>query len=252
LCNGSFQRSEKYKYPLYKRPPDLIKENNKYGRKEKQTFVPHYDRKSIAAGMLDGKGLELLWVDCPVDAFFLHIQGSGRVRLEGGTYVGVGYDGANGHPYTAVGKILIDRGEIRKEDMSMQAIRDWIKKHPLEGQRLMEENASYVFFRILNSKGAVGAQGVPVSPGRTLAIDNRFIPYGIPVWLDVTHSQNGINIQRLMIAQDTGGAIKGPLRGDVFWGFGGVPARIAGEMKSKGRSYLLLPKRVSFAGCYKG
>jgi membrane-bound lytic murein transglycosylase A len=247
---GSLKPSAQYQYPLYKRPPDLMKKNNQYGRLNGSSFVPHYDRTSIDSGALKGKDLELLWVDCPVDAFFLHIQGSGRVLLDDGRYIRVGYDGANGHPYNAIGKILIEQREVAKQDMSMQAIREWIGKNAEKGKGLMAQNPSYVFFRILEKEGAIGAQGVPVSTGRSLAVDSRYIPYGIPVWLDVKDAENKVSMQRLVIAQDTGGAIKGPLRGDVFWGFGGRAAQVAGVMKEKGRSYLLLPKKVSFAGCY--
>jgi membrane-bound lytic murein transglycosylase A len=249
---GSLKPSEKHAYPLYKRPPDLTKKDKKYGQGSGSSFAPHHDREAIENGALKGKNLELLWVDCPVDAFFLHIQGSGRVLLEDGRYVRVGYDGANGHPYTAIGKILIERGEIPKKDMSMQAIRDWIKKNPEEGRKLMLKNPSYVFFRFLEQEGAIGAQGVSVSPGRSLAVDRQYIPYGVPVWLDTEHPENDVKIQRLLIAQDTGGAIKGPLRGDVFWGFSDIATKVAGTMKEKGRTYLLLPKRVSFAGCHGG
>ena len=250
--SGSLTPSDQYHYPLYKRPPDLIQKNTQYGRSQGGSFSPHLDRASIEEGALAGKNLELIWVDSPMDAFFLHIQGSGRVRLNDGKHIRVGYDGANGHPYTAIGKILIDRREIEKKDMSMQAIRSWIEKNPQEGKKLMRENASYVFLRILEGEGAIGAQGIPVSPGRSLAVDKRYVPYGIPVWLDITHPENKVHIQRLVIAQDTGGAIKGPLRGDVFWGFGALAAQVAGQMKEKGRAYLLLPKKVLFSGCYGG
>ena len=250
--HGSFTRSDQYQYPLYKRPPDLIKKDNKYGRKGFFSFSPHHDRASIDKGALDGKKLELVWVDSDVDAFFLHVQGSGRIRLSDGRHVRVGYDGANGHAYTSIGKILIERGEVTKEDMSMQAIRQWIAKNPKEGRKLMQENASYVFFKQLEDHGAIGAQGIPVATGRTLAVDKRFIPYGVPIWLDIIHDENKVNLQRLVIAQDTGGAIRGALRGDVFWGFGDLAAKVAGQMKAKGRSYLILPKRVPFSGCYRG
>ena len=172
--------------------------------------------------------------------------------MSNGKHIKVGYDGANGHPYTSIGKILIEQGEIEKKDISMQSIRQWIKKNPYKGKKLMEKNASYVFFKTLKDHGAIGAQGIPVSTGRTLAVDKRFIPYGVPIWLDVTHRENQVFLQRLVIAQDTGGAIKGPLRGDVFWGFSPMAAQIAGRMKAKGWSYLLLPRRVSFEGCHRG
>jgi membrane-bound lytic murein transglycosylase A len=249
---GSLKPSPKYPHPLYKKPKDLIRKGNQYGKKGLFSFGPHHDRRTINDGALDGKELELLWVDCPIDAFFLHIQGSGRIQLADGRYIKVGYDGANGHPYTPIGRILIDQGHAQKEEMSMQFIRDWIKKNPGKGEELMNQNASYVFFKILEDVGAIGAQGVPVQTGRSLAVDKRFIPYGVPVWLDATDQENTVSLQRLLIAQDTGGAIKGPLRGDVFWGFGEMAAKIAGQMKSKGRSYLLLPNKIPFQGCYKG
>lgn len=249
---GSLKPSDQYPYPLYKRPSDLVKKDNQYGRKTLFSFEPHHDRTAIDKGALKGKNLELLWVDSDVDAFFLHVQGSGRVRLSDGRHIRVGYDGANGHPYTSIGKILIEKGEVSKEDMSMQAIRKWIQENPYKGKKLMQENASYVFFKLLEDQGAIGAQGIPVSTGRSLAVDKKYIPYGVPIWLDATHPDNKVNVQRLVVAQDTGGAIKGPLRGDVFWGFSPLAAKIAGHMKAKGRKHLLLPKRVPLSGCYGG
>lgn len=248
---GSLKPSKKYRYPLYKRPPDLVKKGKQYGKKSLFSFGPHHDRKAINKGALKGKDLELLWVDSDVDSFFLHVQGSGRVRLDDGRHIRVGYDGANGHGYTSIGKILIEAGHVEKEKMSMQAIRKWIQENPYKGKELMEKNASYVFFRHLEDQGAIGAQGIPVSTGRSLAVDKRFVPYGVPMWMDITHPENKVNLQRLVIAQDTGGAIKGPLRGDVFWGFGKLSEKIAGQMKAKGQSYLLLPSRVSFSGCHR-
>jgi len=175
-----------------------------------------------------------------VDAFFLHIQGSGRVELDDGRSLRVGYAAQNGHPYTAVGRVLIARGEVTREAMSMQAIRAWLDANPGEAQALMNENASYVFFNVIEGDGPLGAQGVALTVGRSLAVDRRFVPLSVPVWLDSV-TPDGARLQRLMIAQDTGGAIRGPVRGDVYWGHGDAAADIAGRMKSAGFAYLLLP-----------
>lgn len=241
---GSKVKTNKYHCPLYRRPKDLIAVPGiKYGRKKfLGDHEPHYSRKEINQGKLNGQDLEIVYVSCAADAFFLHIQGSGRVEFEDGTFMRVGYAGANGHPYTSIGKILIDRGEIPKEYMSMQAIRHWIIANPDKAGELMEENASYIFFRILEGDGPIGSQGVPVSTGRTLAVDKRFHEFGTPIYLNAVTDGNQVNLRRLLIAQDTGGAIKGVVRGDVFWGYGDKAAEIAGTMKSTGQFYIFLPK----------
>ena len=240
---GSKVKTEKYYYPLYKRPKDLVAAPGiKYGRKSFFGYEPHFSRSEIHQGNLEGQDLEIVYVDSEADAFFLHVQGSGRVVFEDGSSLRVGYNGANGHPYTSIGKILIDRREIPKEYMSMQAIRHWLKHNPKKATRLMEENASYVFFKVLEGQGPIGAQGVPVSTGRTLAVDKRFYEYGMPMYLDAASDGNQVNLRRLLIAQDTGGAIKGAVRGDVFWGYGETAAEIAGTMKSTGQLYIFMPK----------
>lgn len=242
-----------YQTPLYKRPDDLVlvglgefKQNWKgkrlAGRLENGQLVPYASRSEIDAGKLRGKNLELVWVDDPVDAFFLHIQGSGRVVFADGSTMRVGYDGHNGHDYTSIGRILIDRGEVSKEEMSMQAIRSWLAAHPDKGQELMRENSSFIFFRELKDDGPVGAQGVALTPGRSLAIDKRFLPLGLPLYLHTfTDPVTPNPISRLVVAQDTGGAIKGVVRGDVFWGFGEEAAMRAGKMKETGSFFALLP-----------
>ncbi|WP_417831204.1 murein transglycosylase A [Terasakiella sp.] len=242
-----------YQTPLYKRPDDLVlvglgefKQNWKgkrlAGRLENGQLVPYASRSEIDAGKLRGKNLELVWVDDPVDAFFLHIQGSGRVVFADGSTMRVGYDGHNGHDYTSIGRILIDRGEVSKEEMSMQAIRSWLAAHPDKGQELMRENSSFIFFRELKDEGPVGAQGVALTPGRSLAIDKRFLPLGLPLYLHTfTDPVTPNPISRLVVAQDTGGAIKGVVRGDVFWGFGEEAAMRAGKMKETGSFFALLP-----------
>ncbi|MGQ9366284.1 murein transglycosylase A [Azospirillum sp. ST 5-10] len=241
---------------LYRRPPDLVtvdlaafsdrwKGERIAGRVVDGALKPYEDRAAIEAGALKGKGLELLWVDDPIGAFFLQIQGSGRITLRDGSQVRVGYDGQNGHRYFAIGKALIDRGALTREEVSLQSIRDWLRAHPAEADGVMNLNPSYVFFRELGGEGPTGAQGVTLTAGRSLAVDRRFVPYGVPVWLDAEDPlDGGARLQRLLIAQDTGGAIRGPVRGDVFWGYGDEAERRAGAMKSRGGYFLLLPRGV--------
>lgn len=228
--NGSRQRTGPYQTPLYRRPGEP-------GR---------HTRAEIEDGALAGKGLELLWVDDPVDAFFLEIQGSGRVRLHGGGMVRVGYDGSNGKPYVAVGRLLIERGEMPREKVTMAAIRAWMTANPKQGAALRRENASHVFFREIVGDGPLGAQRVALTPGRSLAVDRAFIPLSLPIWIEVRQrfAPNEI-IRRLVVAQDAGGAIKGPVRGDLFWGHGRTAAAGAGGMNARGRYYLLLPRSVA-------
>lgn len=238
LLRGSWQRKGPYQIPLH-RPP--VK-----GPKGSPSEIGLPNRAQIAAGALRGQGLELLWVDDPIDAFFLEIQGSGRVQLDTGQVVRVGFAGKNGHSYFPVGRELIRRGEVAQEDMSMQAIRDWMKRHPDQAPGLMALNPSYVFFRLIDGDGPIGAQGVALTPARSLAVDPSFVPYGVPVWLDTTDPLKPSSpIRRLLIAQDTGGAIKGAIRGDVFWGGGAEAESRAGMMKQAGRWYLLLPKAAA-------
>ncbi|MDP6014034.1 MAG: murein transglycosylase A [Alphaproteobacteria bacterium] len=250
--NGSLTRSERYATPLHRRPGELVMVNLGDFRKElvgeriagqvvDGRLKPYADRAAIAAGALNARDLEIVWVDDPVDAFFLHIQGSGRIALDDGRMLRVGYAAQNGHPYTAVGRLLIARGEVTREAMSMQTIRAWLDANPTGAQALMNENASYVFFDVLDGDGPVGAQGAMLTAGRSLAVDRRFVPLSTPVWLDTT-TPDGAPLQSLMIAQDTGGAIRGPVRGDVYWGHGDAAADIAGRMKSAGHAYLLLPR----------
>lgn len=251
---GSRTQDGENRYPLYRRPPDLIsvdlgefreslKGQRIAGRVVDGNLKPYPDRSAIDRGALAGKGLEIAWVADPIDAFFLHIQGSGRVRLADGSTIRVGYAAQNGHPYLAIGRPLIDRGAIPKDKVSMQSIRAWLAANPDEAERIMWLNASYVFFRELEGEGPLGAQGVPLTPGRSLAVDRRHIPLGAPIWLDTTLPTEGTPpFRRLMVAQDTGGAIRGPVRGDVFFGHGKDAGEIAGLMKQHGRWWILLPR----------
>lgn len=253
---GSLSASADYPVTLYGRPPDLIdvdlgsfretlKGERIAGRIENGRLVPYADRAAIETGALDGRAEPLLYLSDPVDAFFLHIQGSGLVVLPDGTRTRVGYDGTNGHVYYAIGRWLIAEGEVPKEKMSLQAIRDWLHRHPDRRQEAMNHNPSYVFFRRLTGDGPVGAQGVALTPGRSLAVDRRHLPLGAPVWLDVDYATgNAPALRRLVIAQDTGGAIRGPVRADMFWGAGKPAEALAGPMAAKGRYWLLLPKGI--------
>ncbi|MBV9151961.1 MAG: MltA domain-containing protein, partial [Alphaproteobacteria bacterium] len=178
-------------------------------------------------------------------AFFLEIQGSGRVQLPDGKIVRVGYDGSNGKPYVAVGRLLLDRGVLPREQLTMANIRRWMQEHPKEGAELRRENPSYVFFREIPGDGPLGAQRVVLTPERSIAVDRGFIPLGLPLWLEAQERFSAGKYRRLVIAQDTGGAIKGPVRGDLFWGHGPTAAAGAGAMNARGRYYLLVPKPVA-------
>jgi len=250
---GARQRDSTYATPLLRRPPDLVmvdlgqfrpawRGERIAGRVVDGRLKPYESRAEIERGALDRYRLALLWVDDPVDAFFLQIQGSGRIRLPGGSYIRVGYDGQNGRPYVPIGRLLVERGILDRQAVSMQAIRAWIKANPEAGKALMAENPSYVFFRELVGDGPLGSQGTVLVAGRSLAVDRDFVPLGVPIWLDA--QDDGDHLQRLMVAQDTGGAIRGPVRGDVFWGFGPEAEARAGKMKARGSYYLLLPKTV--------
>jgi len=227
--NGSRKRGGKFQTPLYRKPPDPAK----------------FTRAEIEDGALAGQNLELLWLDDPVAAFFLEIQGSGRVKLAEGGATRVGYDGANGRPYVAVGRLLVDRGIMPREKVTMAAIRDWMAANPKDGAALRRENPSYVFFREITGDGPIGAEQVVLTPERSLAVDRAHLSLGIPVWVDAQQRFAPDPIRRLVVAQDTGGAIKGPVRGDLFWGHGKEAASGAGAMNARGRYYLLLPKPIA-------
>jgi membrane-bound lytic murein transglycosylase A len=231
---GSRIKKAGYSCPLYRKPSDLT------------PGKPYYSRAEINQGALNGKKSELAWVDDSVDAFFLHIQGSGIITLPDGKKMRVGYDGKNNHPYVALGKCLIEKNYLKKEDVNAESIKEWLRMHPGQAELLMEENPSYVFFREVQGDGPIGAQGVVLTPWRSLAVDHRFIPYGIPVWMDVELNGNETYphkvFRQLVVAQDTGGAIRGPVRGDIFFGHGKEAEAYAGYQNRLGSYYLLLPK----------
>lgn len=245
-----------YQYPLYRRPGDLISVDLKdfradlpprrlLGRVDDARLVPYYTRAEIADGALSGRNLELLWADDPVDVFFLHVQGSGIVQLPDGDEQRVGFAASNGRAFTAIGRKLIDSGELDGQSMSMQAIRDWLRAHPDKARTLMDANARYIFFRPIDGAGPIGSQGVPLTARRSLAIDPDLLPLGAPIWLATTYPASDKPFQRLMVAQDTGSAIKGAVRGDVFWGHGEPALAQAGKMKQTGRYWILLPRAVA-------
>jgi membrane-bound lytic murein transglycosylase A len=223
------------------------------GRVAGDQLVPYHDRAAITTkAALAGQNLELFWTDDPVAAFFLEIQGSGQLVLPDGHRARVGYAGQNGRTYRAIGKDLVEAGAIPKEGVSLQAIRDWLRANPDAAAEMMSRNPSYVFFRelrgVAEGDGPLGAQGVPLTPGRSLAVDRRFLPLGVPLWLEtVVPVMDGpdAEFRHLVIAQDTGGAIKGPVRGDLFWGAGPEAEHGAGHMQSRGGYFALLPRSLA-------
>ncbi len=263
LLAGSRTKTARYTVPLYAAPDDLLtvdlvalypelKDKRLRGRVEGKKVVPYWSRAEIENGKAPVAGKVLLYVEDPVAAFFLEIQGSGRVALADGSVVRVGYADQNGHPYRSIARVLIDRGEITQNRASMQGIREWGRRHPEALPALLDENPSYVFFREVPTPasgslearidGPIGTLGVPLAAGRTLAVDTRSIPLGAPVFLATTLPLATTPLERLMLAQDTGGAIRGAIRADFFWGFGDDAGRDAGRMKQDGRMWLLWPK----------
>ncbi|MCC3861820.1 murein transglycosylase A [Pseudemcibacter aquimaris] len=264
LYKGSKTRSEQYSAPLYAIPNDLqalnlgdfdqrLKGRSIIGEVENGKFVPYKDRKEIAQGALNDQNLELVWLEKEEDSFFLQIQGSGFIELESGEIMHMGYAQRNGRPYRAIGQFLIESGDVAREDMSLQAILDWMMKNPEKSDELMWKNPSYVFFQERKTDKPVGSLGVGLTPGRSLAVDRSHIPLGMPLWLETyqeTATDNETmeqvpHLKRLVIAQDTGGAIKGKVRGDVYWGIGDEAELKAGPMKDRGMYYLLVPKKVA-------
>lgn len=258
LLHGSLNRTDIYGTPLLKRPEDLIsvdlgmfreelKGKRIAGRIRDGALVPYNTRAEIIAADPAEEDV-LVWVDDPVDAFFLQIQGSGRVTLEDGGEMQLGYAAQNGHVYFAIGKALIERGALTKENVSLQTIRAWLAANPDQRDEIMNLNPSYVYFQAQERDGPLGAEGVVLTAGRSLAVDPLFTGYGAPLWLEAGPPlQNEPPVNRLMIAQDTGGAIIGPVRGDVFWGFGAQAELYAGHMKSRGEMWLLAPKELDLS-----
>jgi membrane-bound lytic murein transglycosylase A len=255
LLKGSRTQSAQYPYPLYASPSDLItveldtlfpelKFKRVRGRLVGNKLVPYYNRAEIETEDSPVKGQEFIYIDDIIDVFFLQIQGSGLVQLENGEQVHVGYANQNGHTYNSIGRLLIERGELTLAQASMQGIKNWARNNLDKLRELLNNNPSYVFFRELpvGLPGPLGALGVPILGGRSVAVDPKFVPLGAPVFLSTTEPNSNKPLKRLMMAQDTGGAIKGGVRADFFWGAGADAGAKAGAMKQLGKVWVLLPK----------
>jgi membrane-bound lytic murein transglycosylase A len=263
VVDGSRTQTEAYTVPVYRRPSNLFVRGfrqdsvslpnkgqvfRKIGRRK---LVPYYDRAEIEDGKIAGRGLEICWLKNQADLLFMQIQGSARIRLQDGSTIRVNYDAHNGYPYTAVGRILIERGIIPKEQMSMQRIREWMDQNPDGANEVRRQNRSYVFFRqvqLSDKDEPVGAQGVPLTPGRSIAVDKALHVYGTPFFIEgelpIESEQSKTPFGRLMIAQDTGSAIVGPARADLYFGAGADAGRVSGRLKHNMRFVMLVPKSL--------
>lgn len=254
LLNGSRKKSARYRVPVYGVPEDLLvvdlgevypelKNMRLRGRIDGRRVVPYFNRAQIENGAAPVAGKEIAWVEDSVELFFMQIQGSGRVKIDGKETIMLGYADQNGYPYRSIGRLLVERGDLPLEKASMQGIKAWAKQNPEKLQDLLNYNASYVFFREMprDLPGPLGALGVPLTARRSIAVDARYIPLGAPVFLATTMPNSKQPLNRLMVAQDTGGAIRGAVRADFFWGFGDESASLAGRMRQQGRMWVLLP-----------
>ncbi|PKQ12304.1 MAG: murein transglycosylase [Alphaproteobacteria bacterium HGW-Alphaproteobacteria-1] len=234
---GALQPGGRYRYPVYRMPP------------EAREASPWLSRREILTGdVMSGRGLEIAWVDDPVELFFLQIQGSGRIRLPDGGVIRVGYGGANGHPYRSIGTELVRLGIYEAHQVSAEVIKNWVRRNPEAGEALLFHNPSYVFFRRVDQvspeRGPLGAMNRSVTAGRTIAVDPAHVPLGAPVWIE---KEGHGPIRRLMVAQDTGSAIKGPQRADIFFGTGADAGRAAGRLRDPGRMVVLMPIQRAYA-----
>ncbi|WP_081780991.1 murein transglycosylase A [Sulfitobacter noctilucae] len=235
--DGDTRPSNRYRYPVYRMPAEARASNPWLTRRE-----------ILGSGVMAGRGLEIAWVDDPVELFFLQIQGSGRIRLPNGKYIRVGYRGANGHPYRSIGVELVARGIYEAHQVSAEVIKNWVRRNPVEGEELLYHNPSYVFFRevsqVPSDQGPLGAMNRSVTSMRSIAVDPSFVKLGAPVWVE----KDGADpLRRLMIAQDTGSAIKGAQRADVFFGTGDAAGKAAGRLRDPGRMMVLLPIQRAYA-----
>lgn len=255
LLYGSFEPTERYRYPLYTRPDSLLiidlgdrfpelRNQRLRGRLIGNKVIPYFSRAEIETDRELLQGNELVWLDNRDDVFFLHIQGSGRVQLPDGNVIGAGYSDQNGHPYKAIGKTLVERGELELEQVSLFTIKQWLSEHPDQAEDLLNQNPSYIFFVLREDpgQGPIGSLNVPLTAERSIAIDPKLIQLGTPMWLS-THYPGSPDrpLKKLVFAQDTGGAIKGHLRADLFWGNDQDAERAAGTMKSPGSLIVMLP-----------
>jgi membrane-bound lytic murein transglycosylase A len=263
IIDGSRTRTDVYTVPVYRRPSNLFVRGKKqsdsslpnkgevFRKIGRRKLVPYYDRGEIEDGAIAGRGLEICWLKSQTDLLFSQIQGSARVRLEDGSTVRINYDAHNGYPYTAIGRVLIDRGIIPKEQMSMQKIREWMDQNPDGAKELRRQNRAYVFFRevqLSDKDEAVGAQGVPLTPGRSIAVDKALHVYGTPFFIEgelpIESEQSKTPFRRLMVAQDTGSAIVGPARADIYFGAGADAGRVSGRLRNNARFIILVPKSL--------
>ena len=264
ILSGSLVRTALYRFPIYGVPQDLVivdlaslhpelKDLRLRGRLEGRHLVPYYSRAEIEQRTREasnGDGLPapvIAWVSDPVDLFFLQIQGSGQIRLDSGARIRVGYADQNGYPYSSLGRYLIDQGALGPDHASMQGIKAWAETHPAKLQQALDSNASYVFFRELpaSDAGPIGALGAALTARYSVAVDARYIPLGAPIFLATTYPLSERPLERLMLAQDTGGAIRGALRADFFWGSGDAAGALAGRMRQAGRMWLLWPRGIA-------
>jgi membrane-bound lytic murein transglycosylase A len=254
---GSRARGAPYLHPLYAPPDDLLvidlaavapetKNMRLRGRLDGRRVVPYFSRAEIDNGTAQVAGKEIVYVDDAIEAFFLQIQGSGRVRLDSGEELRIGYADQNGHAYQSIGRYLVENGELKLGEASMQGIQAWARANPARLGELLNRNPSYVFFRELPpaDTGPLGALGVPLTAERSIAVDPRFVPLGAPVYLATTRPNSDVPLERLVVAQDTGGAIRGAVRADFFWGTGPEAGSLAGRMRQQGRMWVLLPKEM--------
>ena len=265
ILDGARKPGGQYTVPVYRRPPDLVNlvEESQRGavgqaythmRKTASGTEVFPTRAMIEGGALAGQGLEFLWLTDPVETFMMHIQGSGRIRLPDGSMIRVTYDGKNGHPYTSVGRYLIETKQFPADAMSLEAMKDWLKTDPDRGRSAMQQNASFIFFRELagaEAESALGVLDIPLTEGRSLAVDAGYHALGLPVWVaapELVHATRSGGFRRLMIAQDVGSAIKGPERGDLYFGSGDEAGQLAGVTKHSGNFFVLLPKADAVAG----
>lgn len=258
---GSLTKTKKYHVPIYAVPNNLItldlgdfssklKNKTVIARIQDDKILPYHTREAINQGKIKKNAKIIAWVSSRIDRLFLDIQGSGVIELPNGKFLYVSYEKENGRPYTALAQVFIDKGLMTRDNASMQRIRKYLKAHPKEMDTFLHKNKSFVFYRKLKDDNISGAQGVTLTSGYSLAVDRKWIPLGTPLWLNTTHpSKDDPNkeqrLQRLMVAQDTGGAIKGPVRGDVYWGGGDDAYTVAGHMKNHGHYWLLIPKHVT-------